>query len=182
MQCCYLWLIVDKNFNIAARKVDEPGSLIHTFELSEVISIGLTWLYLRWKRIQVKSTQNILSASKQMNEIHFFPMMNKNKIHFWSLPFLFFSLFTLRKFVFSFLFLIGYFLYLHFKCYPPSQFPPIPSSLLLLLWGCSPTHPPSSSLSWHSPTVGHGAFIGPRASPPNDAQQDNPLLHMQLEP
>jgi hypothetical protein len=47
MQCCYLWLIVDKNFNIAARKVDEPGSLIHTFELSEVISIGLTWLYLR---------------------------------------------------------------------------------------------------------------------------------------
>jgi hypothetical protein len=40
-------------------------------------------------------------------------------------------------------FLIGYFICLHFKRYPLSWFPlcksPIPSSLMLLLWGCS--HP-----------------------------------------
>jgi hypothetical protein len=43
-------------------------------------------------------------------------------------------------------------MYLHFKCYPLSQFPlwkpPIPSPLLL--WGCSPTHPPIYS---HVPTL-----------------------------
>jgi len=47
-----------------------------------------------------------------------------------------------------FLFLIRYF-YLHFKCYPLSRFPihkpPIPSSLPLLLRGCSLTHPPNPS-------------------------------------
>jgi len=56
--------------------------------------------------------------------------------------------------------------------------------LLLLLWGCSPTHPSTLSClsTWHSPTLGHWAFIGPRSSPPIDAQQGNPLLHMRLEP
>jgi hypothetical protein len=48
-----------------------------------------------------------------------------------------------------FLFLVGYFIYLHFKCYPSSQFPfhkpPIPSLLPLPLWGCSPIHPPTHS-------------------------------------
>ena len=39
-----------------------------------------------------------------------------------------------------------------------------------------------TSLSWHSPTLGHGAFSGPRASPSFDVQQGHPLLHMQLEP
>jgi hypothetical protein len=59
---------------------------------------------------------------------------------------------------------------------------PIPTSMLL--WGCSPTYPPSpASPSWHSPTLGHRAFTGPRASSPTDAQQGHhPLLHMQLEP
>jgi hypothetical protein len=44
------------------------------------------------------------------------------------------------------LFFIGYFLYLHFKCYPLSMFPPIrplyypPSPLL---WKCYSTHPPT---------------------------------------
>jgi hypothetical protein len=40
---------------------------------------------------------------------------------------------------------IRYFLYLHFKCYPLSWFPPLKTSyripLPLLLWGCSLTHP-----------------------------------------
>jgi hypothetical protein len=47
-----------------------------------------------------------------------------------------------------------------------------------------PTHQPThfTTLAWHSPTVGHSAFSGPRAFPPIDVQQGYPLLHMQLEP
>jgi hypothetical protein len=37
--------------------------------------------------------------------------------------------------------------------------------------------PPSDS-----PTLGHWAFTGPRASPSTDARWGHPLLHMQLEP
>jgi hypothetical protein len=60
---------------------------------------------------------------------------------------------------------------------------PIPTSLPMLLWGCSYTHPPTpDSLTLHSPTLGHWAFIGPRTFPSIDAWQDHPLLHMQLEP
>ena len=76
---------------------------------------------------------------------------------------------------------IRYFLYLHFKCYPISWFPlqklPIPSPLSLF------TNPPTSaSLSWHSPTLGHRTFSGPRVSSPVNARQGHPLLHMHLEP
>ena len=39
-----------------------------------------------------------------------------------------------------------------------------------------------TSLSWHSPTLGHRAFTEPRASSPIDVKQGHPLLHMQLEP
>ena len=49
--------------------------------------------------------------------------------------------------------------------------------------GVPSTHSPTpASLSWHSPTLGHPAFTGPRASPPIDAWQGHPLLHMRLEP
>jgi hypothetical protein len=42
-----------------------------------------------------------------------------------------------------------------------------------------PTNPPTpASLSWHSPTLGHQALSGPRASPPIDNQQGHSLLHM----
>ena len=44
----------------------------------------------------------------------------------------------------------------------------------------NPHTPPSRP--WHSPTLGHSAFTGPRASPPIDDQLGHPLLHMQLEP
>ena len=43
-----------------------------------------------------------------------------------------------------------------------------------------PTH--SHSQTWHSPILGHRAFIGPRASPPIDDQLGLSLLHVQLEP
>ena len=44
------------------------------------------------------------------------------------------------------------------------------------------TNPPSpASLFWHSPTLGHQAFIRPRASSPSDVPQVHPLLHMWLE-
>jgi hypothetical protein len=75
------------------------------------------------------------------------------------------------------LFFIKYFLNLHFKCHLLSWFPrrnpAIPSPLTVL------TNPPTpASLSWHSPTLGHRAFTGPRAFPPIDAQLGHPLLHM----
>ena len=83
---------------------------------------------------------------------------------------------------------IRYFIYLHFKCYSLSRFPlqksSIPSSLPLLLWGCSCTHPPIPSFTHpqHSPMLGHWTFPGSRASSPIDAHQGHPLLHMLLEP
>ena len=43
-------------------------------------------------------------------------------------------------------------------------------------------HQPPNSLSWHSPTLGHQAFMRTRSSPLTDVQQDHPLLHMHLEP
>jgi hypothetical protein len=57
------------------------------------------------------------------------------------------------------------------------QKPPIPFILPLLTY--PPTH---TSLSCHSPTLGHQTFTGLRASPSIDVQQGHPLLHMQLEP
>jgi hypothetical protein len=90
-------------------------------------------------------------------------------------------------FFFPFFFKNGYFIYLHFKCYPLSRFPlrkpPIPSSLSLVLWGCFLTHLPTpTSLPCHSPTLWHQAFTVPEASPPIDVPQGHPLLHMGLGP
>jgi hypothetical protein len=82
---------------------------------------------------------------------------------------------------------IGYFIYLHLKCYPLFWFPllkaPISSPLHLLLWRHSPTHPPTlASPLWHYPTLGHWSFRGPRVPPPIDSWKGHPLLHMLLEP
>ena len=60
-------------------------------------------------------------------------------------------------------------MYLHFRCYPLSWFPLptpylIPAPLLTNL-------PTPAYLYWHSPTLGHRAFSGPRASPPIDAHK-----------
>jgi hypothetical protein len=77
------------------------------------------------------------------------------------------SNFSFLKIIIIFLLnFIGYFICLHFKCYPlswlPLQKPPIPTSLPLLLWWCSPTHLPTPvSPPWHSSTLGHQAFPGP---------------------
>jgi hypothetical protein len=57
---------------------------------------------------------------------------------------------------------------------------PIPHPLLL--WGCSPSHPPTPTLPHlYSPTLENRAFTGPRDSPPIDARQGQPLLHVRLE-
>ena len=78
-----------------------------------------------------------------------------------------FPIFLSALFFFSFSFFIRYFLHLHIKCYPlswfPLQKPPIPSLLPLLT---NPSTPPS--WPWHSSTLGHTAFTGPRASLPTD--------------
>jgi hypothetical protein len=54
-------------------------------------------------------------------------------------------------------FLIGYSIYLHFKCYPLSWFPlckpPNPPPITLLLWGCSPSYPPTHQLLPHCPNI-----------------------------
>jgi hypothetical protein len=86
------------------------------------------------------------------------------------------------------IFFIGYFLYLHFQCYPLFQFPPLETPsiipLLLLLWDSSPTYPPTHSClpTLEFPYTGNRAFSGSRASPPIDDWQGHPLLHMQLDP
>jgi hypothetical protein len=86
---------------------------------------------------------------------------------------------------------IGYFLYLHFKCYPLSRFPSLPETSYHILPSPAmrvfyeglppPTH---SHLPTHdSPTLGHlWIFIGPRTSPSIGTWHSHPLLHMQLEP
>ena len=80
-------------------------------------------------------------------------------------------------------FFIGYFLYLHFKCYPLSWFPLQKSAIPFPLPLLSNT-PTPTSWPWHSPTLGYKAraYTGPRAFPPIDEQQGHPLLHIQLEP
>jgi hypothetical protein len=86
-------------------------------------------------------------------------------------------------------FLIAYFLYLHFKCYPLTQVSPIPSPHPMPPPSASmsvyppPTHPPPpASPPWHSLTLEHRAFPGPRAFSPIDSLKGHPLLHMWLEP
>jgi hypothetical protein len=80
--------------------------------------------------------------------------------------------------LFCFCFFIRYFLYLHFKCYPPFLVSPPKTPNLL-----PPPNPPTpASWPWHSPTLGHRTFTGPRASPSIDGRLGHPLLHMQQEP
>jgi hypothetical protein len=64
----------------------------------------------------------------------------------------------------------------HFLVSPPkiSYLLPSPSS--------SPQPTRSHSWSWHSPILGHRAFMGPRASLPIDNRLGHPLQHIQLEP
>jgi hypothetical protein len=98
-----------------------------------------------------------------------------------------FHFFFISFFLFFYVF-IRYFNYLHFECYPLSRFhpqkSPIPHPSSCFYEGVSPpSHPPTlASLSLHSPTLGHRAFMGSRASPPTDAQQGHSLLHIHLEP
>jgi hypothetical protein len=96
------------------------------------------------------------------------------------------AIFTEMAHQYSSFFFIGYFVYLHFKFYPLSQFtlqkPTVPSFLSLLLWGCSPTNQPTpASPPWHSFTLGYQTFTEPRASSLIYAQQGHPLLHTCLE-
>jgi hypothetical protein len=62
----------------------------------------------------------------------------------------------------------GYFLHLHFKYYPlsrsppPFQRPPIPSSLPLLLCGCSSTHPLGQWAALRQPGLQSSIRLVPR--------------------
>ena len=73
---------------------------------------------------------------------------------------------------------------LHFKYQPfPGLIPGNPYSIWHLLCFYEPVPSPtySTSLPWHLPTLGHGAFTGLRTSPPTDVWLYHPLLYMQLE-
>jgi hypothetical protein len=63
-----------------------------------------------------------------------------------------------------------------FPSFPSGTPYPIPPSL------APPPTQPSTSPPWHFLTLGNGAFTGPWASPPIDARQGYPRLHMQLQP
>jgi hypothetical protein len=91
---------------------------------------------------------------------------------------------TLKKFYFLLDIFFIYTQMLSPLLVPPSKISPVLSSLPLLLWGCSSTHPSSpTSLPLIPLHCGsYAAFIGPRSFPPVDAWQGHPLLHMQLEP
>ena len=64
----------------------------------------------------------------------------------------------------------------------PSEnpFSPPPSPAYMRIPLCPPTHSCLPALAF--PTLGPWAFTGPRASPPIDASQVHPLLHVKLEP
>jgi hypothetical protein len=88
---------------------------------------------------------------------------------------------SLPSFVSFFYFFIGYFIYLHFKCYSPFLVShPQPPSPCFYEDASPPTHSFPTALAFS--ILGHQAFIGPRASPPIDAGQGHPLLHMCLKP
>jgi hypothetical protein len=73
-----------------------------------------------------------------------------------------------------FFFLIRYFLYLHFKCYPESSLYPTPALL--------PYPPTPTSWPWHFPCTGaYRSLQDQGASLPNDGRLGHLLLHMQLE-
>ena len=77
---------------------------------------------------------------------------------------------------------MGYFLYLHFKCYPLSRSPlqkPLSHSPSICLYEGTllPTHPPTPViLPCHSPTLGHWTPKGP-SSHWCPTRQSHPLSH-----
>jgi hypothetical protein len=143
-----------------------PG-LFLSIEFKKIIILILIWTYL-----------NSLSY---LGLIWQFILYFRNSSFFDKNILINFFVFLRQSFNLIHSFFIRYFLYLHFKCYPLSWFPllkpPISSSLSLL-----PNPPTPASRSWHSPTLEHRTFTGPRASPPTDDWLGYPLLHMQLEP
>jgi hypothetical protein len=90
-----------------------------------------------------------------------------------------------RHTVYSFIFFLGYFIYLHFKCFPLSRspfwkslsHPPSPVFMRVLSHPPTPLFPP-----WNSSTLEHRKPSGQRASPPTDMQQGHLLPHMQPAP
>jgi hypothetical protein len=67
---------------------------------------------------------------------------------------------------------------------PPETLYPIhPLSASMWVFPHPPTYPHThTSLPLISPTLGHCAFTGPRASSPIDVRYGHPLVHMQREP
>ena len=81
--------------------------------------------------------------------------------------------------IFYVFFFIFYWLFYLFAFQMLSPFPVFPPQIPY--WVLPHPRMPTAA-PWHSPTLGHPASTGPRASSPIDAGQGHPLLHMQLEP
>jgi hypothetical protein len=70
--------------------------------------------------------------------------------------------------IYLFIIFIVYIVYLHFKCYPPSQFPLWNHSHSTPLWspqGCSPTHTPTHELIPQHPIIPLCCNIKPTQNP-----------------
>jgi len=90
----------------------------------------------------------------------------------------------LCSYIFFFFLLLSWIFYVFtFQMLSRFLVPSSPLPFLFLLWGCSTSHARTpNSVPWLSPTLEKQTFTGPRTSPPIDATQCHPLLHMQLEP
>jgi hypothetical protein len=94
------------------------------------------------------------------------------------------ALMYIKQIFFSNYFYWVFYLFTFQMLYPFLVVPPTPPHPHLISFSLPLfTNPPTpTSWPWHSPTLGHRTFTGPRASPPIDDQLGHPLLHMQLEP
>jgi hypothetical protein len=81
---------------------------------------------------------------------------------------------------FIFLF-IGYFVYLYFKSYPSSLFPPENPLFHLHSFCLHESAPPTHPLTPAPPAYQASSLHRTRASPPTDARQGHPLPHIKLE-
>ena len=153
--------------------------------LLNVIFHGECYPFYFWNQFPLRFIRSHITHT--ISGVLFNVVLLKNFLHFSE--FLNFCTRICQKILLTFIFYAFYWMFslFTFQILSPFQFPSpkptVPFPVPVLLWGCSPTLPYTpASPPWHSLTEVHSAFLGPRVSPPIDAQQGHPLLHMRLEP
>ena len=127
-----------------------------------------------WNYVLLRKKKNYMSLEILL--ICIIDRIGKDKCHLC----IFAHMENFCEFLFYFLIFIRFFkIYISnvipFPGFPSENHLLIPSTLSLFT-------NPATSLFWHSPIVGHRAFIGPRASPHTDVQKSHPLLHTRHNP